>query len=288
VATKQQVGEIRGPNDDIRAVGFADGKTVITLAKDRHTGNLEARFWDANHRPGPDTIHSSEYLPKRADRFGGPPPDASFIAPIVSPDGKTIATVWSWAQAGNGWKQSQAVILHDLSSGSLGKPLLHLKWDWDDASNTPKRFRPVHVIFAPGGKRLAFSGGRALSPTDEIQLWRLEPGAGGIKATFERGLAAPPRDLHRLPPGVFSPDGAKFAYPRRESDRNENSQPERLHILDVATDKEEVLPADPKAWFPHAAGLRWEGSCNGIVFSADGKRIFTGQNQSTLIAWDAA
>jgi serine/threonine protein kinase/WD40 repeat protein len=287
VATKMQVGEICGPNDFISTVGFADGgKTVITVAKDRHTGNVEVRFWDANLRPGPDTIHSSEYLPKRAGRFGGLPPQ-SFIAPIVSPDGKTIATMWSWAQAGNGWKQSQAVLLHDFSSGSLGKQLLHLKWDWDDASNTPKHFRPVHLIFAPGGKRLAFSGGGALSPTEKIQLWRLEPDAGGIKATFERTLAAPQREGDRLPPGVFSPDGAKFAYPRRESDRND-SQAERLHILDVATGKEAVLPADPKAWFPHAAGLRWEGSCHGIVFSAEGKRIFTGQNRSRLIAWDAA
>src|SRR5262249_42725179 len=70
-ATKQQVGEIRGPNDSISAVGFAGGgKTVITGAKDRHTGNVGARFWDAHLRPGPDTIHSSEYLPKRADRLG--------------------------------------------------------------------------------------------------------------------------------------------------------------------------------------------------------------------------
>jgi WD40 repeat protein len=176
------------------------------------------------------------------------------------------------------------VILHDLSSGSLGKPLLHLKWDWGDASITPKHFQPVHVIFAPGGKRLALSSGGDFAPA-YFQLWRLEPGAGGLKATFERALAAPQRDSRNLPPGVFSPDGTKFAYARRES---ANSGPERLHVLDVATGKEAVLPADTKAWFPHTAGLEWQGSCHGIVFSADGKRIFSRQDWSSIIAWDVA
>jgi WD40 repeat protein len=244
---------------------------------------VEARFWDANLRPGPDTIHFSEYLTKRADRFGGLSPQ-SFIAPIVSPDGKTLATVWSLSSAGNGWKKAQAVILHDLSSGSLGKPLLHLKWDWDDASITPKHFQPVHVIFAPGGKRLALGGGGDFALAN-FQLWRLEPGAGGLKATFERALAATQRDSRGPPLGVFSPDGTKFAYARRETD---NSGPERLHILDVATGKEAVLPADHTVWFPHAAGLEWQGSCHGIVFSADGKRIFSRQDRSGIIAWDAA
>jgi serine/threonine protein kinase/WD40 repeat protein len=284
VATKKQVGEIRGPTDIISAIGFGDSKTVITVAKDRHTGNVEARFWDANLRPGPDTLNFADNPLKRADHFGSVFPH-TFVAPDVSPDGKTLATVWYWSPTGV--NESGALILHDLSSGALGKQLLHLKWDWDDAAITPKHFQPGRVSFAPGGKWLALSGARGFSP-QYIQLWRLEPGAGGLRATFERALAAPQRDSNGPPPGVFSPDGTKLAYPRRESDRKDYLGPDRLHILDVATGKEAVLPADPKAWFPLSAGLQWLGSCHGIVFSSDGKRIFSGQSQSRIIAWDAA
>src|SRR5262249_14397679 len=59
----------------------------------------------------------------------------------------------------------------------------------------------------------------------------------------------------------------------------------------LATGATTQLPADPGSWFPEAQQQLggWGGLGNGvgIRFSADGRRIFTGQERY-VIAWDAA
>lgn len=298
VEAKKQIGEIKGHNDSISAVGFgADGKTVITVGNNRVTGSFEAKVWDVGIRPGPDEFHL----------FSNPPHVAVRDNVSVSPHCDILAALDQYPNQ---------LVLYDLSSGSVGKQLVQLKWDRNDPAQN--QFAPQHVSFSPDGKWFAV-GGQGLHPAKTrnlfLQLWLLAKGSAGTKATLQRTLFTPPQFLPGRTPVVFSPDGTKLAYADCASTWSHDSKtgesrtgPERLQLHDLASGKTEAYPTNPDEWFVHAPGLlcfwerraainfspRWEGSCCGIVFTSDSKRIFSvhdwGMTPSgtLIIAWDAA
>lgn len=307
VESKKQLGEIKGHNDSIRAVGFeADGKTVITVGNNRVTGCFEARIWDVGVRPGPDEVN-----------LAGNPPQVvearQLVGVSVAPRSDLLATLWLRPGIG---PYPDMLVLHDLGTGSVGKPLMHLKWDGKDpANNKPQHFAPERAHISPDGKWLAV-GGQGTHPETPtrnqfLQLWLLARGPKGTQATLQRTIFTPPHVFPSPTPVAFSPDGTTLAYAdcawkwsHDPKTGGSQSGSERVHLHDLASGKVTPLPADPRAWFAAAPGLlcfsnsfvlgdHWDGSCHGIVFSSDGKRMFTVQNQHVpwgthIIAWDVA
>ncbi|MCY2964547.1 MAG: WD40 repeat domain-containing serine/threonine-protein kinase [Planctomycetota bacterium] len=306
--SKQQIGEIRGQNDYPRAVGFgADGKTVITVANNKITNVYEAKVWDVTMRPGPDEIHLASNRPRMLHPLQHKEIDQTPAGVFFSPHGDILASLWGWWQGDA--DQSRALILQDLAAGSLGKQIVHRKWNWLDAANdTPKQFSPQGVSISPDGKWMALSGAglhedattKEIRREQFVQLWPISQVPSETGASFERILFAPQHNSNTIARVVFTPDGAKLAFPRREFNGS-SIGPDFLQVLDLASGVSSRFPANPEAWFPHAQGLlgnfagsAWNGSCNGIVFTSDGKRILSVHKtyilpwETRVVVWDAA
>ncbi len=308
IESRKPVAELKGHEDTVRAVGFGpDGKTVITVARNKRAGQFEARVWDVATRPGPDEYSLAENAPRLLHPVQGTGVVQSPLGAFPSPKADRLAVVWGWP-----WGDldtSRAVTLFDLSTGLPGKKLLHLTWTRIDPGNwRVKQFSPARASLSADGKWLALGGvglseDAAVMPVHDrqfVQLWKLASGGAEGKATLEHTLFAPQARWPRVPLAVFSPDGTKLAFPPRRVEANA-VPPDRLHLYDIAAGTEAVYPADPEAWYPHAAALThlwpghmWEGSCNAIAFTSDSKRVFTAHVRNLapadcrIIAWDVA
>jgi WD40 repeat protein len=295
VPSKKQLGEVRWPLGPVRAIGFgADSRTLVTASFEN-----KARVWDVHTRPGPEDIALGKG-PRRKPRDW--PDEREFEYDLVAglgiaPDGKTLATVWSPRVWGY---RSRAAFLYELSSGSL-KQLAELP------SSTPKDFVPSGITFSRDGKWLAMSGpGRTKDQGrhEHIHLCKISRGQA-IKATVERTFVAPhPGTQRGSPVAVFSPDGTKFAYVASEytidwKANTDSRSSNRVYVYDLAAGTTRQFPRDPKARFlgaPYWLFDGWdhaEGYCGGVVFSSDGKRLFTehswlGFKGCWIMAWDTA
>jgi WD40 repeat protein/tRNA A-37 threonylcarbamoyl transferase component Bud32 len=294
VPSKKQLGEVRWPLGPVRAIGFgADSRTLITASFDN-----AARVWDVHTRPGPEAIALGKG-PRRKPRNW--PDERQFEHDLVaglgiSPDGKTLATVWSCQRTAS---DSRAAFLYELSSDSL-KQLAELPCD------KPKDFEPSAIAFSRDGKWLALSGrGRTKDQGDHehIHLCKISRGQK-TQAALERTFVAPLSGSQRGPlVAVFSPDGTKFAYVACEytidwKANTDSRSSDRVHLYDLAVGTTRQFPKDPKSRFLGAPYwlFHWdhrEGYCGGVVFSSDGKRLFTqyswgGGNGCWIMAWDTA
>ncbi|HYH65261.1 MAG TPA: hypothetical protein VD866_11255, partial [Urbifossiella sp.] len=143
---------------------------------------------------------------------------------------------------------------------------------WDTATGRPVEPYPSHaapvtsVAFAPGGRLVATSSFMRGDPV--VRLW--EPDTGKLVRTLDSGVPA------GVPAVAFSPDGRTLAAASWDFDR-------KVRLWDVATG------ALRHAMAGHEAG------CTCLVFSADGKRIATGdsygstsrENAGRVCVWDA-
>ena len=293
IESKQLIGDLRGHTDNIFAIGFdANCRTVTTVSKDRFSGNAEAKLWDVHTRPGPDEFSLGKG-PKRTFESILIEREHDTIAGMdIMPDGKTLFTAWSsLPKAG---PVTSATTLTDLSKESLGKRTLEMVVD-------PKEdFLPQLAVFSSDGGWMAMTGQleAGLGGRDLIQLWRLERGAGEFKTTREREFPVPHYDSTRTPTVALSPDGTKLVYAARPL---EGDHSDRLRLHDIASGQETEFPSDLKTWFAHEAGLtgffaspHWAASCNALLFSSDGKRIFSVHKRYVLpwetfiVVWDAA
>lgn len=288
VASKKQVGAIRGPTDDIRAVGFGgDSKTVITVS-----GNNEAKIWDVTIRPGPD-----EFLLNQ-------PPRATYVKIVdqaISPDSKTLATVW--CRMFNYDDEDRIVLLNDLTPESFGKEIAELKPEMRHPGRN--NLFPSRLGFSPDGKRLYMSGlgaYKGVAPIPVIQLWEMTPDAKGAVATLTSTLLDAQRWLPNSATGApcFSRDGTKLAY-HSYADWNLPAdkiktvpEPDRVQLFDVVKGDAKSFGTQVEPWFPHPHGRdrlgRW-GRISRVVAGADGKRIFSvhegGYAPTNIVAWDA-
>ena len=324
VESKEKIGDVRGHTGSIRAIGFgADSKTIISVAPGKGGGPYQAKVWDVNTRPGPDEFSLGKG--PRQQTPGEPDKERHRIEALgISPDGKTLATVWSgdpivgWPELPSAGMQvagrlsapvpvgalgPHAVVLYSLSPESLGKPSGELlRWD------NPKQFLPMRVAFVRGGKWLAISG-QGFNQEEgvgeiHIQLWGISQEATGTKAELHRTLVVPcyPYVVHRdygLP--VFSGDATKLACPQSGTTYDKKT-PNKTHtdgiayvkLLDLPTGKLRQLPADKESWFPYSEGVLWRdwaGLCHAVLSSV-GNRLFTGQSPrffesfTRIVAWD--
>jgi WD40 repeat protein len=110
---------------------------------------------------------------------------------------------------------------------------------------------PPTAVFSPDGRRIAFR------ENGQIAVHEL---AGGTEVCRSEKLA---QVVHCL---ALSPDGRTVAW---------GSQADPLvHLLDVATGKER------HAFAGHESGIV------SLIFSADGKTLVSGSNDTTLLVWD--
>ncbi len=309
VESKQQIGEIRGQNDANRAVGFgADGKTLITVANNKITNSYEAKVWELPMRPSSDEFRFASKPPQMLHPFQKVEISQTPAGAFLSPNADTLACLWSWSLGDA--DQSRALTLYDLATKGLGKQTVHIKWNWlDAANNSPKQFSPHGVSISPDGKWLALSGEglhedtkKAIRREQFIQMWQITKEVSGTSARLERTLFAPQYNSNAIARVLFSPDSKKVAFPSREFN-GDSIGPDLLHVLDLVSGKTMKLPAKPgdkDEWFALGPGLMsfwgrltWSGSCNGIAFTSDGKRIFTVHKryilpwETRIIAWDA-
>jgi WD40 repeat protein len=291
VDTKRRVGELRGHDGTVVAVGFgAAGRTAISVGLSRRPPGAEGRVWDVP--PAPDSV-----TPGPGPRRQTPDEIQALEHHAtpglgIAPDGRTLAVAGGARPDGS---PSDAVVLYDLSPGSPGRVLGEARAD------TPKGFRPRRASFSPDGRWLAVTGdgdhGDPPAPQTHVQLWALTRGPTGVRAALRHTFFAPQQFPPAFPLPAFSPDGTKLAYPDDHENwhydprtRVAQGGPHSWQFHDLATGTRTQLPADPKSWYPEAERVigSWQarGRGLGIVFSAGGRRIFTGQHR-TLIAWDA-
>lgn len=311
VESKKQMGELCGTTDRIRAIAFgADSKTLVSVANNKFTDCLEASVWDVNTRIGPDEFSVTASSPMRFDPVEKKKKPHSLTGLSVSSDGRWLVSHWEWA-----FSQpfgSHALNLLDMSSDARER-LLHLKWDLDDPDIRPQQFSPSSAAFSRDGKQMAVVGpgvkevnGVYASRETHIQLWRLEGDRSESNATLEQTIFAPSSAYPNSSRAVFSPDGTMLAYAKCPwSFNTEHGSTSRgddtLQLYDISRQRTTQLPADPELWFADHDGLAmrnvsdsvlWDGRITGIVFSSDGKRVFTGsdipwQNHRTrIVAWN--
>jgi WD40 repeat protein/tRNA A-37 threonylcarbamoyl transferase component Bud32 len=289
VSSKKQLGEVRWPVAPVRALGFGqDSRTLVSVAD-----NNEAKVWDVNSRPGTEDLVIGPG-PKRERELQPAGVENDRIAGLgIAPDGKTLAVVYT--SRGSTIHEVRTVRLYDLPA-SLGNHFAELHWD------TPKEFLPTTATFSDDGKWLAISGdGRhdGLGHPVHVQLWRISRGPK-TEVKLERTFFAPQCDSQRSSSAVaFSPDGTKFAYPagRLKLDKDFLFRyPDCVQVYDLAAGTTKQFPADTKSRFVGAPYwlLQWdthEGNCGGVVFSSDGKRLFSIHHWSSgcwIMAWDIA
>ncbi len=284
VESKQQIGDLRGNTDNIRLVGFgADSRTIITVSNDKLSGGTHVKFWDSHTRPGPDELSLGKGPKHKSNGFPYEREHNMIAGMDVMPDGKTLFTAWSSLPSG---PETRVVTLTDLATQQrhviAARPMTpHSPW------------LPERADFSPDGRWMALTGRHA------VQLWRLARDGDAFEDTFEREFPAEQYDSNRSLSTVFSPDGKKLLLAARQESRG--GRPDRLRLLDLATKAETEFPSNVETWFEHQAGLtgyfagtHWNGSCNGVLFSSDGRRIFSIHKRYVLpwetfiVVWDAA
>jgi dipeptidyl aminopeptidase/acylaminoacyl peptidase len=170
-----------------------------------------------------------------------------------------------------------APIVSKNGSGKAGEPVDLAAGMWADAPSKPYG-GSEEWAFAPDGKTLVFTS-RLAGEKNREEPWStdLDLYQAAVDGSGE------PRNLTDANPAtdtqpVFSPDGKTLAYLKMlragfEADRF------RIVLRDVASGKERVLAEE------------WDRSSDGVVFSADGKTLYTtafDTGQAPLFAIDVA
>jgi WD40 repeat protein len=274
VAGKRRVGEFRGHDGAVVAVGFgADGKTAISLADCWRRQTVEARVWD---------------WPAAADSVALPPPRPDLKLPISPAVGLAIAPAGQVAAGVRG----DGVFLYDLSPASPGRAIGEVRW------GPPQDFRPVRVSLSRDGKWMAVSGEGPHPdfPTrvTHVQLWGLTREPQGIRAALRRTFLAPQWFAPSFPEPTFSKDGTRLAYPDNRAGWTFNPMTgqgeggnQRWQLVDSTSGTEMHLPAffgDAEVYERLITGGL--GPCTGLVFAADGRRVYAGY-QRYVVVWDA-
>jgi RNA polymerase sigma factor (sigma-70 family) len=255
----------------------ADGRRLISAG-----GDDTLRAWDmATGRP----------LGKVALEHGGAYPGAAALA--CSPDGKLVvvrAVALGGAPlrlldmtTGQCLRQIDPgnVVVHGATFLPDGRSLVVWTGDrkarvWD--VTTGKTMRAVEYAEAvksrPGPVPVPLAGGResaifaaAVSPDGRLIAFGSD---NDLIAVHELAGGAEVRRVEKLPLGVtclaFSPDGRTLAWGSRTDPT--------VHLMEVATGKER------QAFTGHRGGVV------SLTYSADGKSLVSGGNDTTLLVWD--
>lgn len=148
-----------------------------------------------------------------------------------------------------------------LSGDKIGEPVDLAKGMWADVPSRPFG-GSEEWAFSPDGKTLIFAA-RLAGEKNREEAWSTDFDLYQVAADG----SGEPRNLTDANPAwdtqpVFSPDGKTLAYlrmarPGFEADRF------RIVLRDLATGRERVLAEE------------WDRSSDGVVFSADGKTVYT-------------
>jgi WD40 repeat protein len=264
--TGKELLTLSGHTDLVSGVTFSpNGETLATSGYDG-----TARLWNASPLP------SGWAGPWLLDEGPGWPGDVAF-----SPDGRFLAAarengkVQLW-DTKTGWPAAtlsgHPAVVESLRFSADGRTLATLSRSqggssevklWDPADWNPRRTlrtreRLVQVLaFLPDGNGLAALG------TDCIVI--LDETTGDVLRTLRPDPGHLARD-ERFTVGAVSPDGGLFAA---------GGSDHALVLWDTASDRSRILPSDPSAQ-------------TGLVFSPDGKRLFSCSMYWGACTWDPA
>jgi WD40 repeat protein len=265
------------PSDQVDGIALApDGRTLAVVSRAGDSGRL-AVFDPATGRPIRETKASDGYL----------------YGPVVSPDGKSLATASSNASAGDSTIRF-----------------------WDSATLTQlwaKRLRAGGGLsFSPDGRTLR---GIMASFAGEIALFSIDTRTG--KLTEHGGLGS----KNQFTAFSWSPDGRVLAAAGWHGDLSSlatQTDHARIYVFDAATGKQvreftgarfvpfQIAYAPDGKWL--AAGdwngvvTIWDtatgkqarefpghrGQVTSLAFSPDGKRLATGSIDTTVLIWDVS
>jgi RNA polymerase sigma factor (sigma-70 family) len=302
VATGEEVPQPPGHQDEVRHIAVTpDGRSVLTggadgtiLVWDAATARLTRSWRQEGHVSGMSLSRDGKLLAttngavlclwevatgREVRRFSGHP-DADDVA--LSPDGTALASLawkdhalrlWDTATGRERWKvflptpkgmnygDSPLLFTRDskmIVSGSADR-MNSTFYCWDTA--TGKQLREVaqhatHLVLSANGKTLVTSG------DGMIRLW-------------DAATATEQGSLHGGGPVAMSPDGRSLAWGDGWG---------KVHLMELATGKER------RSLQGHETGADASGSfasgVTSLIFSPDGRTLYSGGGDTTVLAWD--
>ncbi|WP_165234168.1 sigma-70 family RNA polymerase sigma factor [Aquisphaera insulae] len=178
-------------------------------------------------------------------------PEARSLAIAISPDEHRLISVG----------EDALIRTWDMESGRKIQEVAIMASPADDSSSPALRLRLDAVAFSPDQTTIA------TTTTFGSQI--LVSGVSDGQA--RRTISVPSYGSSVL---AYSPDGRRLASAVFPS--GDESPFARISLWDVAT-KRELLRLEPRV-----------GAVNALAFSADGKRLVSGQNDTTAIVWDVS
>jgi WD40 repeat protein len=249
VATGKRRAQFPTPPDGASALAFmSDAKKLIAGGQGRLIC-MEATTGNILHHFVGPRVQDPEI---KLFTAGSGPPEVA-----LSPDGRLLAAGVVWRFREERFPTQFQVGIFELTSGNLRQRLpgnLSGEERFDQpADNTGRNLRhPPGLAFSPDCKMLAWNQGRC------IELWDL------ARARPFRRLGGPAGHICGI---AFSPTG---------------------NLLAIASYDGEVQCLDPATGTLRGRFRAPRGGFNCLAFSQDGKTLFTGGEDTTILLWDVA